>query len=385
MHTNSRHIMSLMLGFLVVMSPCLATAQTCPPNCPLPPGVTTAVKMFYTYDLHITSVAPPPYVENQPILVGYRLVVDKAGVVGELPAPRDGSICGARRGDSCVSIGHLTVGRTISGSVTSTAVAGQYSPIVIYLTSPVDCPPGQECFGSVDLDQENVTRPVAARYRVSIDSFTILRTRARHEDTVNISLMAAVDGQRSAQSDACNILGPPTYCVQNVKQGDHNNGTFQAKGVLVGEYDLIPEVDADLKFSFTVLNFGTSYNQVVAQDIFNGISDFTSGALSAYSGSSGSGGGSYAQLNDFTHKINALEFGGCDGPVAVDAVSVPNKTIVGNSQSTIESRTHSTGRLTGTGPTTGGVYEIDSQDGCGKSGQYKVSWAVTRTSWLAPQ
>jgi len=27
------------------------------------------------------------------------------------------------------------------------------------------------------------------------------------------------------------------------------------------------------------MNFGTSYNQVVAQDIFNGISDFTSGAL----------------------------------------------------------------------------------------------------------
>jgi len=87
---------------------------------------------------------------------------------------------------------------------------------------------------------------VAARYTVSIDGFTILRTRARHEDTVNISLMSMVDGQRSAASDACNILGPPTYCVQKVPQGDHNNGTFQAKGVLVGEYDLIPEVDADL-------------------------------------------------------------------------------------------------------------------------------------------
>jgi hypothetical protein len=195
--------------------------------------------------------------------------------------------------------------------------------------------------------------------------------------------MGMVDGQRSAQSDACNIVGPPTYCVQEVPQGNHNNGTSQATGVLVGAYDLIPEVDADLKFSFTVLNFGTSYDQVVAQKIFDGISDFTSGALSAYSGSSGSG-GSYAQLNDFTHKINALEFGGCDGPVAVDALTVLNKTVVGNSQSTIESLTHSTGKVTGTRPTTG-VYEIASQDGCGKSGQYNVAWAVTRTSWLPPQ
>jgi hypothetical protein len=79
--------------------------------------------------------------------------------------------------------------------------------------------------------------------------------------------------------------------------------------------------------------------------------------------------------------INGLEFDGCDGPVAADAVSVLNKTVVGNSQSTLDALTRNTGKLTRTNPTTG-VYEISSQDGCGKSGQYTVTWSVTRISWL---
>jgi hypothetical protein len=92
MYTNARPVILLLLGLSAAMFPWLATAQQCPGNprfCP--------VAMFYKYDLQITSVAPPPYVENQPIAVGYRLVVDKAGVVGQLPAPRTGSVCGARR------------------------------------------------------------------------------------------------------------------------------------------------------------------------------------------------------------------------------------------------------------------------------------------------
>jgi hypothetical protein len=378
MYTNSRQVILLILGLSAAMFPWLATAQQCPGNprfCP--------VAMFYTYDLQITSVSPPPYVENQLITVGYRLVVDKAGVVGQLAAPRTGSVCGARLGDTCKSIGTMTPGRTITGSVTSTAVAGAASPIVIHLKSPQVCPPGVECFGTDDLADQSAFRPVAARYMISIDGLTISRTRAVHEDTVNISLTGTVDGQRSAEKDACNIEGPPVYCVIEVKQGNHNDGSFKATGVTVGNFDLIPEVDPDLKFLFSVLNMGTPYAQVVSQKIFDGISDATAAGLNAYSASSGGGGNGWDGANAFTHKINALEFGGCDGLVAADAVSMLNRTVAGNTQSTLDAKTRNTGKVTGTRPESG-VFEIKSQDGCGQSGQYTVTWLVTRTSWLPP-
>jgi|SRR5580765_8514427 len=379
MHITKQKILVLILGFSTAIYPSLASAQ-CPPNCG---PVVTPLHFFYTYDLQITSVSPPPYVENQPITVGYRLIVGKAGLVGDLPLPREGSICGARRGDTCINIGQLTVGRTATGTVQSTALAGANSPIVIRLMSPHPCPPGGECFDTDELANQSASRPVAARYMVSIDGFTISRTRAVHEDSVKIDLMGTVDGQRSADSDACSVLGPPTYCVQHVPQGDRNDGTFPASGVVVGPYDVIPEVDSDLKFAYVTLNFGTSYNQVVAKKIFNFISDGTAAGLNAYSSSNGGSGG-WDGANAFTHKINELEFGGCDGPVAVDAVSVLNKTIAGNNQSTLDALTRNTGRLTKTWPADGGVYEVESQDGCGKSSRYKITWSVTRTSWLPP-
>ena len=375
MHAHARGVVLLLLGVSAAMFSVSGTAQCPPALC------TTPIPVFYTYDLQITSVSPPPYVENQPITVNYRLVVDKAGILGQLPPPRIGSVCGARLGDTCVKVGELRVGRTITGSVTSTAVAGANSPIAIHLMSPAACPPGIECFSSDELAQQTVSRPVAARYMVSIDGFTILRTRAVHEDTVKINLMGMVDGQRSAESDACHILSPPTYCLNNVAQGDHNNGTFQATGVSVGPYDLIPEVDSDLRFAFSVLNLGTPYEQVVAQKIFDGISDVTAAALAAYSSSTGGNGSGWSGLNDFTHKINAMQFGGCDGPTAVDAVSVLNKAVAGANQNTLDALTRDTGKLTRIRPETG-IYEIDSQDGCGKSGQYKVTWTVNRISWL---
>ena len=342
-----------------------------------------AVPRQYAYDLQITSIADGPYLENQPVSVNYTLTVRTFGVARELPAPVRGTICGARKAD-CKSLGSLSEGRVINGSVSTSAVAGANSPFKISVIAPQVCAAGEECFGTTEVSEAAISRPVAARYMLSIDQFTVLIPRSYQEDTVLVNLFGRVDGQRSAEADACQIEGPPRFCAINIPQGDYSAGTFPATGNAVGPFDLIPEIDPDLKFSYVLLNFGTSYEQRVAEKIFNGISDFTSAGLTAYTGSQGGDSGSWDGLNAFTHRINGIQFGGCDGPVAVDMITALNRAIAGNVAATIDARTGANGIWSAKGPRDLDFYEIESQDGCGRSGRYRVQWTIRRISWLPP-
>ena len=209
---------------------------------------------------------------------------------------------------------------------------------------------------------------------MAIDFFEILHTRARRYDTVYISLQGKVKGQRSDAEDACAIQGPPVFCVPGTPQGNHDDGIHPVSNVRIGPFDLIPEIDEDLRFSYAAVNFGTSYNQKVFKKIMDGISDATAFGLSIYQPQSS---GAWNQGNDFTHKLHELQWGGCDGPVANDVATVLNRTISNQYQSTLDAHTKDSGVWRQTSP----IYEIESQDGCGKSSKYKIGWAIYRTSW----
>jgi hypothetical protein len=118
----------------------------------------------------------------------------------------------------------------------------------------------------------------------------------------------------------------------------------------------------------------------------DGINDLAYAFMSGYSASSGGGGSggsgsnSWGPAHDFTTKLNAIQWGGCDGPVAVDLHEMLNKAIVGYTGSTLDARTRDTGRYT----ETSGTYTVDSQDGCLESPRYDVTWSIGRTSWKAP-
>jgi len=368
-----KHAMRVLASVTLLAISSNAFAQRCPPNCQ---AISEAVPVGRSYDLRVLSIQPTAaLVEHQDIVVEFQLVVSKFGIVGQLK-PQAGQVCGANHRGTCVSFASLDPGRTYRGRLTTLApAASRNADIAILLEAPQQCKPGIECFGTELLAEGHAPRPVAAEYVISIDSFTIRHTRAIHEDTPEINLSAKVPGQRSSEDHACDIVGPPTYCVSRAKQGNHNDGTFAARGASVGLYRLIPDVEPELALEYHIINLGTPYEQRVAQKIFDGISDAAGAFMSAYSGNSG-----WGQVNDFTHKLNALQFSGCDGPVFVGAGVLRNQTLPGGENATLDALTRATGRYRKTQHAED-FDEITSQDGCGRSPRYDVTYSVVRTSW----
>ena len=340
-----------------------------------PLGPIVSGRAFHTFELEITDVSPKGILlEHQPIQVSFRVRDSKVGVVGTL-SPLDVSVVGASKHGTSYKISGAMPPRTYAGTIQSLApAAGAAVPVRIVLVTPQKAEPGREPFGDDELASAEVLLPVAARYEVEITGFSIEHTRAQHEDTVKIDLRGVVDGQLSASPDACNIVGPPTYCVKGVPQGDHNDGDYVVTNVRVGPFDLVPEVDPNLGFYYVLMNLGHPETLKQLQVFLDFMSGAASAFLSGYTGSSG-----WKTVDEFTRELNEIQWGGCDGPVAIGAHMILNQTVVGQSQSTLEVRTRESGRF---GETSGPYGEnIVSQRGCGKSPRYKVSWAVVRTSW----
>ena len=354
----------------------VAVSASPPPPTPTP----VALNLFpavYVADLAITKIEPSSaLLEHQPIRISFSLTVTKWGY-GD-PKPRGASVCAADGKGTCYRIPTLEL-RTYRGSIDAFApAAAQTASLGIELVAALE--PGHE-FGEEKWAWASQTVAVAARYEVAITSFTTHHTRARGNDTVKISLQGMVEGQPSGSAGACEIVGPPRYCLTLVPYGDANDGVHPVTNVRVGSYTLVPETDNNLGVAFALVNQGTPFAQEVAQKVFNGISDITATALKVvYSGASSGWDGA----NSITHGINDAIYGGCDGPMASEVVILLNRTLEGQSASTLEARTRSTGQYSqtdGKNSGTTGQFEIDSQAGCGESGNYDVTWTVFRTSW----
>lgn len=328
-----------------------------------------------TYTLVITKSAPAsPILENSAIRISFALTT-------RLPYPGEVldsglSVCPTDNSGVCKAMGTLAPGRRYTGSLTMRAPRAGVDPTVrITLCGK---PKGGETYGCVPLAEGELPLPVYARYEVALTGFEVLHTRAHTTDTLYAALNGRVAGQRSAEADACSIEGPPLYCVPGRFQGNREDGQFPIAGVKVGPFDLMPEVDADLTFAYSMVNFGTPKTQLAFKKFMDTISDIASMGLTAYQPQAAA---AWQQGNDFTHRLNDLQWGGCDGPVAAGEVVMLNRTLAGQSQSNLVARTDANGQYSQTSD----IHEITSQDGCGNSSKYRVRWVALRTSWMPPR
>jgi hypothetical protein len=182
----------------------------------------------------------------------------------------------------------------------------------------------------------------------------------------------------SDNEDACRLVGF-NWCKMNVKYGDVQDGLHLVNNVRVGPYLLIPEVEMNLRFLFTVYNFGDSYTARLGEAIANG---FSTAGMIFLKGADTTGSDAAESLDEAMKALHAAAFAGCDGYMAVDTVVLVNQTVPEQPDATLDALTRATGvyRPAATKIYEGGQY-ADGNTRCGAGGRYKVTYAVHRTSW----
>jgi hypothetical protein len=343
-------------------------------------------------ELTIVSVSPSHNVlEHQAIQIDYRLVVSLTGVVPN-PPPLSVAVCPESNEGTCFVIPDVQP-RQYHGTIEARApAAGAETPVRIQLVSPPPCPSAGLCPVSVLLhmaglqtlsESDVFPMPVAARYEVTIDSFTVFRARSCTADTVKISLRSALQDD-SVGDSLCKIVGG-TFCAINVDEGNHHapapcwwGGPTHApvpskvSNVRVGPFDLIPEVSSNLIFEYDLVNLGESYAETATQTFLNFMSNLAAGVLDATAKDNRS----FDTLNSWAQQVHGL--GGCDGLLAAGSQLFLNKWSATRPSPTLESATRATGRYKSDPvPYVGTTSTI----GCGENSLYDVSWSVIRTSW----
>jgi hypothetical protein len=185
----------------------------------------------------------------------------------------------------------------------------------------------------------------------------------------------------SDREDACGVAGM-NWCNMKVRYGDVRDGLHPVSNVRVGPYLLTPEQEEELRLLYTVYNYGESYDQRLGEAIANG---FSKAGMIILMGSATVGSGAAPQLDQAMQALHASEFAGCDGYMAVDKISILNRTVPDNPDKTLDAFTRDTGVYRPI-PTTvyeGGEYQ-DGNTACGAGGKYKVAYAIYRTSWRPP-
>lgn len=286
--------------------------------------------------------------------------------------PVRGLICIRNQTPDCVQVTlprDTTIRRTVHARAPA---AGAGIRLEAYYCEPT--PPDNLCQEKSSVVAEQPLA-VAARYELILQAFEILHTRARTRDSVEVSLAAVAGKPIAADSPLCDIVGPPTYCIKPVAQGDHLDGVYPVKGdVRVGPYTLVPETDPDLNLLYIVANHGHSYNERAFLAFMNLMNTFGAGIYGAL----GQSGGSY--LKDATESLNEAMASDCDGIVVSGTQTLLNRTIEGQYASTLEART----RENGFWQQQSDVYTRDNKTNCGDSSKYRVTWRLARTSWQPP-
>jgi hypothetical protein len=357
-----------------------------------PPGGATEV-IPRNLELTIVSVSPSRNVlEHQAIQIAYRLLVSLTGVVPN-PPPLSAAVCPESNEGTCFVIPDVQP-REYHGTIEARApAAGAEKPVRIQLVSPPPCPSAGRCPVSVLLHMAGLRTlgesdvfpiPVAARYEVAIDSFTVFRARSCKADTVKISLRSALQGD-SVGDSLCNVVGG-TFCAINVDEGDHpgpapcwpggptySPGRSKVYNVRVGPFDLTPEVSNNLIFEYDLMNLGESYDETATQTFLDFMSKLAAGVLDATAKDNRS----FDTLNSWAQQVHGL--GGCDGLLAAGSQLFLNKSSANlPGVPTLESATRATGRYKSDPVRYEGT---TSPMGCGENSLYDVSWSVIRTSW----
>jgi hypothetical protein len=354
------------------------------------PGVIggTAVPRKLVYQLTVTRSGNDTLLEFTPVTVRFAMTASVAGVTGATPPAKPAKVCAkvTREFTTCRSFPAVVPGRTYSGQIVAvTSYAGVKSPVRLIVTVPAI---GTEDFGQRDtVEQGEVIIPVKARYDVAITGFNVVTSRSPRTDTQWLMLNAMVKSDPPHASDsetACHLAGF-TWCVGPVKYGDGGDGQHNVRNVRVGPYDLVPEVERDLRFLFYLDNIGDNASAETALGVANGFSKVGMIALSAYSTSEGKSGGSgfATQLDGVMSAMHSSATASCDGQLATDMVQIPNKTIANRPDLTLDAHTRQRGVYRVTMPRVTDVYTgKDGDFRCDRRGsKYRVDYAVRRTSW----
>lgn len=349
----------LVPSLALALVPTLSTAQC-------PPWICGIVQP--RVQIEVSSVSPSSnLIEYSPIDVTVSATLK---FVGETK-PKRGKLCVLQPTPDCVPVTlhkDQTVKRTIH---TRAPAAGAAVPVEVYYCEP---DANGECIGKSSTASEQRLK-IAARYEVILENFEILHTRAHSDDTVEVSLAGVVGTTASNESALCEIVGPPTYCIGPVLQGDFSDGVHEIRGdVRVGSFSLVPETDPDLNLLYVITNNGFGYNEKAFLAFMNLMNTFGAGIYSSL-GKSGS-----SDLKQGTDMLNNAMVSDCDGVVMAENLTLLNTTREGQYASTLDART----RANGFWKYQSDVQEQPNRTTCGDSSKYRAALRVVRTSWQAP-
>lgn len=346
--------------------------------------------------LEITAISPEArIIEHQPIDVSFTLSFPPNKIIKKLPGgkpPKPGQPDGVLNGrvcvrndtakTPCVDVKELALGSEKLGILRMKApAAGATVPIEIAFCSEG----GTEEFMCNETAWAGRHLPIAARYEVLLQSYEILHTKAPTTDKVWAVLLGqASDTPPAADSQLCGILGPPTYCVRMTEQGDREDGVHTVVGdVRVGPFDLVPEIDPNLTFWFTIMNAGFSHEEETFLKVMTVFNEMGGGAFGAVLSSQGGNGSSAPALQAATDHLNHLMAANCDAVVVNEIRTALNRTLNGQWPSTLDARTRDAGYWVG-GQGDTDVFITPNPAECGDSAKYKVTWRIARTSWEPP-
>jgi len=183
----------------------------------------------------------------------------------------------------------------------------------------------------------------AINYVFRLDKFHIDKTRAVHNDTDVVSFALKVGDQMS---------GPLIKHMGDVNDGDHS------VGLEFGPIP-IPSTGVPILFNYQILNSGHKDDAEIDKLLSQGADYLTKSATASGNPFEIAG----AWIAKFFIGWLTLD---CDGPVAIDQIALTGATL---DEWTLGASTHSeTRRYNG----------YKSQDGCGGSPDYKVTWSIIR-------
>ncbi len=352
--------------------------------------IRTTVPRYFSYEISAQRIGSGDIIEFTPMNISWKMTVKISGWSGPIPTPVDVSICPVIISPDypfqCPEIHNAALGRTYQGTMTVPAPpAGKQSLLRVVVVTP---PTGAAIQGDA-VSETSVPVDVAARYDVSIASFDLLTTRSNSTDTVWLTVQGMINSvpqHASGNPEACHLAGF-NWCIFNQRYGDvHNSGVRILNNFRVGSYDLVPEREKDLRIMFYLDNHADDKTAEKIAAVANAFSKAGMLILSGYTTASGGGGNSFpSELDKVMEGLHNVGTGSCDGKLAEDLIIVPNTTIANQPQNTLDAFTRNNGTFT-SAVLNGGVpkiyHETDGDFICDKrGGQYKVTYAVYRTSW----
>lgn len=323
-------------------------------------------------------VGKVPVLEHSSITVPFLLDVrpGKSGRGGRRQTTYDIAVC-AKKGNQCAFFSGITLPWTSpSGSNLSmdAPAAGQSVPVEL-----VACVAAKSADNVVScgtpLSEDSSRIDVSMSFAIFFDSFTILHTRARSNDTTYYALAGISNGQPVPQFNKCatNLASfiSPLFCVGPSRVGDLGDGTYPVNKIRVGEFEWVPGRTNNVTFAFATINYGAPQLPLSGPNV-----DMTGLAMQKVLAKLTAPNSGVSE--DFTAEINDLDgWRGCDGPTAAGAKRIFNFRDRSQQEPTVDELTRDTGRFS----TSTKIFIVPSQSNCGASSKYQVKWTLLRTSW----